>query len=64
MPLGMELDLGPDDFALDGDPAPPSPKGERSPQIFGQSLLWPNGWMNEAGTCHGGRLVLGMATLR
>jgi len=25
MPLGMELGLGPGDFVLDGDPAPPSP---------------------------------------
>jgi len=23
MPLGMEVGLGPDDFVLDGDPAPP-----------------------------------------
>ena len=27
MPLGMELGLGPGDFVLDGDPAPPPPKG-------------------------------------
>jgi len=26
MPPGMEVGLGPGDFALDGDPAPPSPK--------------------------------------
>jgi len=26
MPLGIEVDLGPDDFVLDGDPAAPSPK--------------------------------------
>jgi len=26
MPLGMELDLGPGDFVLDGDPTPPPPK--------------------------------------
>jgi len=24
-PLGMEVGLGPGDFTLDGDPAPPSP---------------------------------------
>jgi len=46
MSLGMELGLGPGDFVLDGDPAP-LPK--RSP-IFGPHLLWPNGWMDEAGT--------------
>ena len=31
-----------------------SPKWGRSPQIFGPCLLWPNGWMDEAGTWHGG----------
>jgi len=45
MPLGMELDLGPGDFALDGDPAPPSPKGERSSKCSahiycGQTAGW------------------------
>ena len=34
MSLGMELGLGPGDFMLDGDPAPPPKKGERSPQFF------------------------------
>ena len=29
MSLGMELGLGPGDFVLDGDPAPPPPKGHR-----------------------------------
>jgi len=45
MPLGMEVGLGPDDFVLDGDPAPP-PKGGRQlpkkgadPPIFGPCLL-------------------------
>ena len=34
------LGLGPGDFVLDGDPAPPSPKeGGRTPQIFGPCLL-------------------------
>jgi len=27
MPLGMEVGLGPSDFVLDGDPAPPPQKG-------------------------------------
>ena len=31
MPLGTEVGLGPDDIVLDGDPASPSPKRERSP---------------------------------
>jgi len=50
-----ELGLDPGDFVLDGDPRYPAPKGERRPQIFGSCLLWPNSWMNEAGTWHGGR---------
>ena len=29
--LGTEVGLGPDDIALDGDPAPPSPKRGQSP---------------------------------
>jgi len=52
MSLGMELGVGPADFVLD---APPSPKGGQRPQIFGPCLLWPNGWMDEAGTRHGYR---------
>ena len=31
MPLGMEVGLGPGDFVLDGEPAPPSRKRGRSP---------------------------------
>jgi len=48
MSLGMELGLGPGDFVLNGDPAPPSPKGGQSPLKFlahvycGQMA----GWMN------------------
>ena len=55
MSLGMEVGLGPGDFVLDGDPAPPPQKGGRAPQIFVPRLLWPNGWMDEAGTWHRGR---------
>jgi len=36
--------------ALDGDPAPPPPKGGAAPTIFGPYLLWPNGWMNQDAT--------------
>jgi len=39
---GMEVALGPGDFVLDGDPAPPPQKGW-NPQIFGPCLLWQNG---------------------
>jgi len=56
MSLGMELGLGSGDFVLDGDPAPPPQKGGGPPpQIFGLCFLRPNGWMDEAGTWHGGR---------
>jgi len=54
MPLDMEVGLGPRDFVLDGDPAP-LPKKGAEPQIFGPCLLWPNGWMDQDGTWHGGR---------
>jgi len=36
-----------------GTPFPLHKRG-RSPQIFGRCLLWPNGWVDEAGTWHGG----------
>jgi len=50
--LGMELGVGTGDFVLDGDPAAPPQKGGGAPhtQIFGPCLLWPNSWMDEAGT--------------
>ena len=57
MPLGIEEGLGPDDFVLHGDPAP-LPKRGRSPppkKKIGPCLLWPNGWMDQDGTWHGGR---------
>jgi len=43
MPLGIKVGLGPSDFVLDGDPAPPPQKVGQSPPIFGPCLLWPNG---------------------
>jgi len=55
MPLGMEVGLGPGQIVLDGDPAPPTPKGAQPP-IFGPCLLWPNGWMDQDATWHEGRL--------
>jgi len=56
MSLGMELGLGPGDFVLDGDSLPLHKRGDGvPPPIFGPCLLWPNGWMYEAGTWHGGR---------
>ena len=55
MPLGMEVGLSPGDFVLDGDPHPAEKWGRSSPKIFGPCLLWPNGWMDQDGTWHGGR---------
>ena len=49
MPLGVEVGLGPGDFLLDWDPAPPRKNGAQPP-IFGPCLLWPNGWMDQDGT--------------
>jgi len=49
MPVGVEVDLFPGDFVLDGDPAP-HPKKGADPPIFGLCLLWPNGWMDQDGT--------------
>ena len=57
MPLGMEVGLSPGDFGLDGDLTPPKREaevGDRAP-IFGQCLLWPNGWMHQDATWYGGR---------
>jgi len=47
MPLGMEVGLSPGDFVK---------QGGRAPKKFGPCLLWPNGWMDQDGTSHGGRL--------
>jgi len=41
---------------LDGDPAPLPQKGGGPPSpIFGQFLLWPNGWMHPDATWYGCR---------
>ena len=53
--LGTEVGLDPDDIVLDGDAAPPPQEGDGAPSpIFGPCLLWPNSWMDQDGTCHGG----------
>ena len=54
MPLGREIGLSPSDTALDGNPAPLPKKGTEHP-IFGPCLLWPDGWMDQDATSHGGR---------
>ena len=55
MALGMDVGLGPGDIVLDGDAAPPPQKRSRGLPIFGPFLLWPNGWMHQDTTWHGGR---------
>ena len=40
MPLGTEVGLGPGDFVLDGDPAPPK-RDTAFPLHFSVRLLWP-----------------------
>jgi len=39
-PLGAEVDLGPGNSVLDGDPAPPA-IGAQQPPLSGRCLLWP-----------------------
>jgi len=52
MPLGMELGLGPDDFVLDGDPAPPPQKAGGAPEFSAHVYCGQlAGWM---------KMVLGM----
>jgi len=55
MPLPREVDLGPGEIVLDGNPAP---KGVQACVPFHQNrpcLLWPNGWMDQDATWHEGR---------
>jgi len=49
MTLGIEVGLSPEDFVLDGDPAPLPTRGRRRP-IFGPCLLRPNGCMDQDAT--------------
>jgi len=54
--LFMEVGLGPGHLVFDGDQVPPPKKKRHNPNpIFGPSLLWPNGWMNQDGTLYGGK---------
>jgi len=53
MKLGVQVGLGHGHIVLDGDPAP-FPKKGRRPLISGPCLLWPNGWMDQDVTWHGG----------
>ena len=55
MPLGMDVCLGPGDFVVDGDPAPPSPRRGRSPPNFRYMFIVANGWIDHDDTWHGCR---------
>ena len=50
MKLGTQVGLGPGHIVLDGDPAPPSPKGHSPHPIFGPYLLRPNGCVDQDDT--------------
>ena len=54
MTLGMQVGIDPGHIVLDGDPAPPPPKGHRPP-IFGPYQLRPNGCIDQDATWYGGR---------
>ena len=59
MPLGLgrEVGLGAGHNVLDGDTTPsPRKGGGTPPSVFGPSLLWPNGWMDQDATWYGVRL--------
>ena len=47
MPFGMELGLGPGYIVLDSFTP-------QQPPILDPCLFWPNGWMDQDGTWHGG----------
>jgi len=55
MKLGTHVDLGPGHIVLDGDPAPPPPKGHTPQPIFGPYRLRPNGCMDQDATWYGAR---------
>jgi len=63
MPLGTEVGLGPDDMCM-GTELPPPKKRDGAPSpICGPCLLWPNSWMYQDGTWHGGSLGPGHVVL-
>jgi len=55
MPLGMEVDLDPGDFVLDGDPAPLLEKGAEPPNFRPMFIVAKRlDGMDQDGTWHGG----------
>jgi len=51
----MEVGLSPGHIVLDGGPISLLPKKRAQPPIFGSCPLWPNDWMDQDATGHGGR---------
>jgi len=51
----MEVGLGSADFVFDGDPTPTQKEGHSPHPIFGPSLLWRNGWMNQDASSYRGK---------
>jgi len=62
MKLGMHVGFVPGHIVLDGDPAPPTPKGH-SPPTFGPYPLRQNGCIHHDSTWYGGSLHHGAAVL-
>jgi len=58
MPLSMDVSLSPGDFVLNADPVSLHKRGAAPPpsplKNFDPCLFWPNGWMDQDGTWHGG----------
>jgi len=50
MKLSTQVGLGPGHIVLDGDSAPPPPKGKAEPPIFSPYMLRPNGYMDQDAT--------------
>jgi len=56
MPLDRDVGLGPGDILSDGVPTPPpKKKWVQQPPLFGQCVLWLNGWMDQDATWYAGR---------
>jgi len=50
----MQVGLGPGHIVLDGDPAFLPQRGTAPAPVFSPCISWPNGWMDQDGTWHGG----------
>ena len=55
MPLCTEVGLVLRDIVFDVGPATPRKRAHPPQPIFGQCLLWPNGWMDEDAAWYGSR---------